>query len=846
MFVVANPDKDRSAAEKEEMAAKYRPGDQVLPKVATRERTAAERRAQEDDRRLIDEVREMSLRDAGVSSVPPRTRRRRDSRDDRTRASRDRSTDSRHRRNGHRPRMDEGSRRNSDHGFSDSEHRHRRSESRQRQIEHQSSIRSLISSADMSERDIEREIEDFARQIQEEGLLDGLDLDNIDLSRDDELSRRITEAYRRRQRERARHEASRRNHASGYASSSRYTEPPITDVRLRAPGGERERSRTRPHSRSASATSQTEERTRPPPVSSTSTTTVDSQDNGRRTRRRTASDTRSATVPVFPTAPETRPAARSSTDLTLRSQTSDPTNQRSSFSESRGTSAPIVPGVSSTTNEPAPRPSSNLSFASRAPQGHPQVVQPQGHPQAGQHPAPPASQEMGAGRTRLNRPPDLALVHSTTLSPNGSPTGTAHQRTRSQPFSEPSINCARCNKQHIEYEVHYSCDICANGQWNICLDCYRGSKGCLYWFGFGYGAWAKWEKKRQQSENPVPRPHRLTAGRYLPPRTVTDGRKTLTVDDPRRRFESGTFCAQCLAWTNECYWSCKICNEGDWGFCNNCVNQGRCCTHPLLPLAHESTYSSQGMSGGPRSPGRPPAATFLTGPNVSNLGPFKPLNFGTRCDICQEPKPPSQARYHCYSCTSSLVPNAAPGDYDICTSCYGNLVAMGQISKENGHLGWRRCLHGHRMVVVAFAEGKDGLSRYVAKDLVGGRSLRSEAPEKPELQNKGLQKWTWQNGDQTMARLITRDVSETAPTSDGTKAMAHHFPPDGGMGLRASARWAWYPKIGSDDELLFPRGAEIKEIEDINGDWFFGSYMGTRGLFPAPYVRLDQMMPAEN
>lgn len=841
MFIIANPDKDRSPAEKEEMAAKYKPGDQIMPKVTTRERTAEERRAQDEDRRLIDEVREMSLRDVGVSSsVPPRTRRRRDSRDDRTRATRDRSSDSRHRRTGHRPRMDEGSRRNSDHGFSDSEHRHRRSESRQRQIEHQSSIRSLISSADMSERDIEREIEDFARQIQEEGLLDGLDLDNIDLSRDDELSRRITEAYRRRQRERARHESARRNHTSGYASSSRYTEPPTTDVRLRAPEGERQRSRTRPHSRSASATSQTEERSRPPPsASSPSTAALESQDNPRRTRRRTASDTRSATVPVFPTAPETRPAARSSTDLTLRSQTSDPTAPRSSFSESRSASTPVVPAVNSNANDAAAQSSSNLSFASRAPQGH---------PQAGSHPMqPPANhQDLGVGRGRFNRPPDLALVHSTALSPNNSPTAAAHQRTRSQAYAEPSISCSRCNKQHIEYDVHYSCSICANGQWNICLDCYRAAKGCLYWFGFGHGAWVKWEKKRQQADGPVARPHMLTAGRYLPPRTLTDGRKTLTIDDPRRRLESGTFCAKCLTWTNECYWRCDICNEGDWGFCNDCVNQGRSCTHPLLPLAHEATQSSQGRPVSPRSPGRPPAATLLTGPNATSIGPFKPLTFGTRCDVCQDPIPPSQARYHCYSCTSSLVSNAAPGDYDICSSCYGNLVSRGQISKENGHLGWRRCLHGHRMVVVAFTDGKIGQWRYVAKDLVGGRSLRSEAPEKQEHQAKGLQKWTWQNGDQTVSRLITRDVSETAPTSDGTKAMAQHFPPDGGVGLRASARWAWYPKAGSDDELLFPRGAEIKEIEDINGDWFFGSYMGTRGLFPAPYVRQDQRSQGEN
>ncbi|KAK7422395.1 hypothetical protein QQX98_001674 [Neonectria punicea] len=222
------------------------------------------------------------------------------------------------------------------------------------------------------------------------------------------------------------------------------------------------------------------------------------------------------------------------------------------------------------------------------------------------------------------------------------------------------------------------------------------------------------------------------------------------------------------------------------------------------------------------------------------MGAFKPLSFATRCDVCQDPIPPSQARYHCYNCTSSLVPDAAPGDYDICSSCYGNLVGQGQISGENGHSGWRRCFNGHRMVVVAFTSGKVGQWRYVANDLVGGRSLRSEGPESPELQAKGLQKWLWQHGDQAVARLITKDVSDTAPTSDGSTTMSKNFPPDGGVGYKASARWAWYPKAGSDDELLFPRGAEIKEIEDVNGDWFFGSYMGTRGLFPAPYVRLEQ------
>jgi hypothetical protein len=144
------------------------------------------------------------------------------------------------------------------------------------------------------------------------------------------------------------------------------------------------------------------------------------------------------------------------------------------------------------------------------------------------------------------------------------------------------------------------------------------------------------------------------------------------------------------------------------------------------------------------------------------------------------------------------------------------------------------------MVIIGFTVGKVGQWRFVDRDLVGGRALRSEPFESPEAEERGLQKWTWQQGDQKLERLVTKDVSSSAPSSYGSLSFMQAFPPDGGLGLRGVARFAWFPAEGADDELLFPRGAEIKEIEDINGDWFFGTYMGAKGLFPAPYVRLDQ------
>jgi len=37
------------------------------------------------------------------------------------------------------------------------------------------------------------------------------------------------------------------------------------------------------------------------------------------------------------------------------------------------------------------------------------------------------------------------------------------------------------------------------------------------------------------------------------------------------------------------------------------------------------------------------------------------------------------------------------------------------------------------------------------------------------------------------------------------------------------------------DEKKF---AEVREAEDINGDWFWGCYAGAKGLFPGNFTRV--------
>ena len=938
MFLAANPDKGRTEAEKEGMKVKYSSGENVLVKVGTGEMSLRERRVEDADRRLVEATRELSLREVGVEDPTARRERRRAERSrDPSRDTHSSSREAEERERERRRRREEGERRRArDDGTlgvgtdSGAEERRRRrsneerrtrrheetSRTAARQVEHQSSLRSLISTSDIDSREMEEEI---LRQIREEGLLDGIDLENLDVNQEDQISERIAQAFRRRQAERSRQEPARRSNNSGQ-DPARRSDTNIPESGRRSDHSERRREgrssapdsretsgddgartssrtrRTRTHSRTPSAVSAdgqtaTHGPSRPPQSTSAAQAAlldVHSGDEARHRRRRTGSSTRSATDPVPVLDMGTRPAARSQTDLSNRPHSmTSPTSIRPLFaSTSRNSTDPSVQPVELPASESSPRTSQNGFNSSPRLNSGTRMENTPGHAQTASNSSPRTSgarlenahAHTAERRTRAAPPADITVppsssaassqpqadrslmptplspreVNQTTLSERAnaitsgsrpSSSSSNWSRSRRELYHEPSITCARCAKPHIEYELHYNCGICSEGTYNICLDCYRRDKGCLHWYGFGYAAWRKWETLNQSGD--LEPPHMLKASRYMPPRIApggADGRRTLTTEDPEKRLQSGTFCANCLAWANECYWLCNMCNEGDWGFCNICVNQGKSCTHPLLPLKYEPPASATPPLSPTHDQQTPPSASILTGPGVMSFGNFKPLTFKTACDICRHPIQPSSSRYHCFSCTSR-VPNTLPGDYDICTTCYPRLVTSRRISPENGFNGWRRCLQGHRMVIVGFEDSHGGQRRVVVQDLVGGRGIIDEPYTSAEFPDTTLMKWKWGDGvhirgDHTHVKLVTADVMRTSPTHASGLVLDTAFPPDGGVGMIAQVIWAWYPAPGADDELMFPKGAVVKECKDVNGDWFHGTYMGKRGLFPAPFVKI--------
>lgn len=803
---------------------------------------------------MIEEVREMSLQEVGVRGPGSYERGTRHRNRDGSREPRDEEARRQRRRDNDRRRRDDrpgASNRDTNESSASASSR-----SQARQIEHQASLRSLLSGSSVDSTEMEEEI---LRQIVEEGLLDGIDLDSLDLAQQDELSERIADAYRRRHGRRSRAEQNRNEESRGSTSRT-----PQTNV---------EQPRHRQQGRSPGTMDQSTNSSHPP-ISRPHL--LEAYPPSHERRRRTSSDHRRQTSPATGSASARvssdvrREATRSATDLSDRPRTSGtgrtrptalPSQERRTTDpemyRSRDHSRGNLPQTPRTRESTATGASIDQTGSTSNPQVATSIEPPTQTPSLE---VPDRTARAGAIRSQ---PFPLSLDALDTSRPSSSSSHVAVVQPVLYP--EPSIKCDRCNKPHLEYELHQNCCSCLEGNYNLCLRCYRQGVGCVHWYGFGNNAMQRYERQTPPGGYPPNHalPHILIGHRYLRPvsalQSAVENTQQMTSENPAKRLQSGVFCSNCSTFANDCFWKCNVCNEGEWGFCNPCVNQGKCCSHPLLPLAHSLT----------KPEGHPPSAqhrkaSFATTPRLSSgplssiasfpTGSYTPLNFSIKCHICTSPIPSSSTRFHCLQCHA--------GDYDICTTCYMRLVSNRSITLENGYKGWRRCLKGHRMIVTGFQDSPIGQRRIVVNDLVGGHALKEDfmRPDTSEpRQGPTKEEWSWREGQGRQARPITnRHVSASASTVSSASSatisssssasppqpqpQTQNFPPDGGVGLKMLARWSYWPEEGAKNELAFPKGAVLLEAEDINGDWFWGVYAGAKGVFPGNYATVIEVV----
>lgn len=818
MFLAANPDRGKAAAEKEEIARKYKPGDSVFPKIVS-----GRREPDENGGRLLEEVRGLTVREQPRRSESP---------------SRSRHTD----------RVGSGGRREDGRSRPREEDRTTRRQAlqdaaqsagdpqdpagRTRRVEHQSSLRSLLSLSDAEVLE-----EEIIRQIMEEGLLDGIDLNNLGPTQEEELSERIADAYRRRHRLRSRSQQRREMRERGQQEPrSRPRAQSAQRPTAHSPQTSENQSSSRPQFLDpfASSSERSNHRRR-------------SSDQGGRRRRPSPVRTNQASS----SDDMLRPAARPGDMASQRSRTSAagrrrPDELNTSMTRRATESGREISRISgeqgSAHNNGMPSTDSPTSTTSPHITAHHQSL--------------PRSEQNPRG---LGSPSDSTLVPAP-LNPSSRSRPSSSRSNVAQPYSafyvEPSVTCDRCGRPGIQYDLHKNCSSCNSGEYNLCMRCYRLGRGCLRWPGFGPSARAYFERVLDTSHSrPVStseEPHILRSVKYRrltesAHRTMDDD-KLMTNDDPALRRQTGFFCDICRSPANDCFWKCDQCNEGDWGFCNRCVNQGRCCTHTLLPICRVSRTEGSDE----------PTPRTTSAPSLEDES-FKILSISTNCDICTYPIPASTTRFHCLECNH--------GDYDMCTNCYLKLVATGKISKENGNNGWRRCPRGHRMVVVGFEDHNEGQRRVIVRDLVGGRAVKDEHLQQQQQQRStsavpspdvGSGDWSWKEGSERRKKASRVRIAsshgagatsspannsppESSPTSphnnpSGGSSLFPRFPPDGGVGLVVHALWSWYPDDDVQDELTFPRGADITEAENINDDWFWGCYAGRTGLLPGAHV----------
>ncbi|RVX69861.1 hypothetical protein B0A52_05695 [Exophiala mesophila] len=814
MFLAANPSKARSEQEKAEMAQGYNPTDNIMPKVESHRRRERRRREEEEiaarERRTAnDAIRERAAHSQlldpeatasrGSRASQPRSRDRRDRRD---RSENSRDSDRRQTRNdisdseavpAHPP-----SARSSD-SFDQTSlsppptsPRHPDAvEARQRGVRtvaHQASLRSIVSASESGTGTGDSLSEaQLMQDIIAEGLLDGINVDELTEDQQDELSERIAERYRQLHPERVRRRLSNERRAEA-RHNSLPTPPAIRhqDTAVdESNSGPRQASRnsarrqTQPSPRPTHPVPASSSDLRPPtsyPQISPEQALTPPQQSSRRRRASnesgrseasTARSSRTAQVPATRTASN----HRSATDLSNRPQSS-------SFSSDR----PRQPSNTERSNTD-PQRSPRASDVWRA--GGGQVASPPefANPIASAAPV-ESTRTISTGPS--NAP--IPVVPLITSDPGASAPEPAIHPVLMTTFDEPTISCARCNTESRRQTRDRARE---RASFSLPLTQLRAS--------------------RKATSAIVVVALLMPAFGPVTIVTMASGDFATIVSIPS------------IVAPIHCY-----------------PSPTNHMTLDLLVIVKEQSATRVHL---------PSSAASANGTSPGPRADFIPLIITTNCDICSRPIAPEEMRYHCPSHpTPSPDSNDQVGDFDICSDCYHGHVKTGRIPPEDGPDGWRLCLAGHRMVSITFDPDRDGgQRRTVICDLVGGTKLSKEdmlswrqrstrtggaAPSIP-ISPPDQGQWSWRE-DPSGTKRATRSRSSAVPDATATK-----FPLDGGTGKVCRALWSYYPDDGEDGhgELMFPKHAEVRETEEVNEDWWYGVYAGDMGVFPSVYVR---------
>ncbi|KAG8531393.1 uncharacterized protein KY384_003022 [Bacidia gigantensis] len=703
MYLKSNPGKSKSKQDKDAIAEGYTPGENVLPKIKKKRETAEE----VEDRRMVEEARELSLRDVGLRNTGYE------------RGVRHRAREA----------AREAQSRDVNRGGGPTDET-----ARAREIEHQSSLRSIVSRSDLGDsEDMEEEI---LRQIMEDGILDGIDLHNLDVSQEEELSEKIADAYRRR------HRSHRRPRSRDDRSVDQRPASQDHD-----PAAEQGRSRRQADSGISSDRST---QAAHPPVSRPHLLEAYPRSQGH--QRRTSSENRSRTNPTPPshsrTALDTQTqAARSATDLASRQHQSE-------------------------------RSSSGRSEASHRPQ---QGSSPEVHqlsPQSREHSHQVSSSRSSQGRANSSPTVATAQMASTPATQSPSPNSTVHaveqMRNRSADNAVESLvrlpqsqsDATSSSRQLQTYTEPF-------------LDSNAKAETTIY----------------------------VTSAVSLA-RVVSTGMVLATqqISDLNAKHRQVAILRISSSLTD-----CKARSIS---------------VLKTLPVRRRPPKRQRPIQ----------HRAFNPAPSAPHVPPSRPPTTGNAVSVTKE---------------NGVIATHA-------LTKIGALLKRGIITPENGPKGWRRCPNkGHRMMIVGFEDGVDGQRRVIVEGVIGGWALDESAitdfntntntsADSGGNSGKAEPEWSWREGsEKRRAKTVHRHSashasSSTNPTATNLEKVGGDkvFPPSGGVGLRVVALWSYWPQEGVEDELGFPKGAEIRECENINEDWFWGIYCRRKGLFPGGYGRV--------